>query len=94
MAYLVLPTFNYSFISILILFWNVIGSGGDYFTRSMRDLIKTYDPALVVLIETRISGADAERQIQGIGFGKEIRPLTKGKGVGLEAFRRGVLLAQ
>lgn len=68
MAYLVFPTFNYSFISILILFWNVIGSGGDYFTRSMRDLIKTYDQVLVVLIETRISGADAERQIQGIGF--------------------------
>lgn len=41
-------------------------SGGDYFTRSMRDLImrdliRTYDPALVVLIETRISGAGAER---------------------------------
>lgn len=53
-----------------ILVWNCRGAGNANFLRSIRDLIVTYHPVVVVLVETRLAGANAQRIISEIHFGE------------------------
>jgi hypothetical protein len=53
-----------------ILVWNCRGAGNANFLRSIRDLIVTYRPVVVVLVETRLAGANAQRVISEIHFGE------------------------
>lgn len=50
-----------------ILIWNCRGAGNANFLRSIRDLIVTYRPVVVVLVKTR---ANAQRVISEIHFGE------------------------
>ncbi|KAF7821806.1 reverse transcriptase [Senna tora] len=51
-----------------ILAWNVRGAANPEFRRVFRDMMPTYQPDMVLLTETRISGEHAENIIASLGF--------------------------
>lgn len=46
----------------------VRGAGGTYFKRAFRNICNTYNPKLVILTETRLSGERAYTIISSLGF--------------------------
>lgn len=51
-----------------LLCWNCRGAGELKFMRAIKDLIKLHEPSIVVLLEPKISGGDADQVIKEIGF--------------------------
>ncbi|KAL8152326.1 hypothetical protein V2J09_010086 [Rumex salicifolius] len=54
--------------NIKIVSWNTQGAGSRDFLRSLKDLIRTHDPSILVLLETRLSGDRADKVCHAIGF--------------------------
>ncbi|KAL8167004.1 hypothetical protein V2J09_008503 [Rumex salicifolius] len=48
--------------------WNVQGAGNKNFLNTLKDLIIMHDPAILVLLKTRISGEQADKVCEKIGF--------------------------
>ena len=55
-------------MKIQILFWNVQGAASKGFRRSFNTLIKNYGPFMVIIMELRISGKQADDFIKCSGF--------------------------
>lgn len=55
-------------MSFSIMFWNVQGATSKYFRQAFRTLIRSFNPAMVVLLEPRISGGKADAFIKFCGF--------------------------
>lgn len=72
-------------MSFSIMFWNVQGADSKYFRQAFRTLIRSFNPAMVVLLEPRISGSKADAFIKFCGFERSHR-------VGAEGFAGGIWL--
>jgi len=68
-----------------IITWNVQGAGSGDFLRVLKELIRLYDPKVLALFETKISGQQAEDVCNKIGFNGQVRVEAQG-------FRGGVWL--
>lgn len=51
-----------------ILVWNIRGAGSDSFLRTTRDLIRSHDPVVMLLVETKVNNSRADRIIWSLGF--------------------------
>lgn len=60
-----LPTYNFP---MKILIWNCRGAANPHFRRHFREIIKTHQPQMAVITETRISGDRAKRLSMNLGF--------------------------
>ncbi|KAF7803052.1 reverse transcriptase [Senna tora] len=58
---------------MIILAWNVRGAGGTDFKRIFRDMVNLHHPSVVILTETRLSGARADSVIPTLGFDSFIK---------------------
>lgn len=59
--------------SLSIMVWNTSGAGNNYFLNALHDLIRLYAPSVIALVEPRISGDDADRVCNRIGYDGRIR---------------------
>lgn len=50
-----------------VVVWNCQGAGNPKFYTIMKEYMREFDPTLVVLVETRVSGQTAEWAIKKIG---------------------------
>ncbi|XP_015934914.3 uncharacterized protein LOC107461000 [Arachis duranensis] len=48
--------------------WNVRGAASCAFRRTLKEFLRQYNPDIVILLETKVSGNNARRIIQGAGF--------------------------
>ncbi|KAJ8430840.1 LOW QUALITY PROTEIN: hypothetical protein Cgig2_034167 [Carnegiea gigantea] len=64
---------NNSVNNFTIHVWNVQGAGGDNFLHTLKEIIRRYDPKIVALVETRISGDRVEQVCRKIGFNNHHR---------------------
>lgn len=69
-----------------IIFWNTQGAGNEKFLRNIKELIHSYDPILVVLMETRISGITADNIIRKMGLLGNARVEARGFAGGFGLF--------
>lgn len=53
-----------------IICWNCRGASSGNFVRVMKELLRSYKPALVVLLKLKISGAVADRICKQIGMSR------------------------
>lgn len=60
-----LPTYSFP---MKILIWNCRGAANPLFRRHFREIIKTHQPQMAVITETRISGDRAKRLSMNLGF--------------------------
>ncbi len=60
-------------LSMKILLWNYRGVGNPNFQRNFAALMRYHHPAIVVLVETRISGQRAATFNTALGFDRVIR---------------------
>lgn len=51
-----------------LLSWNCRGAGDFKFMQAVKDLVQLHKPSIVVLLEPKISGGDADKVIKKIGF--------------------------
>lgn len=74
--FLIVPGYL-SFIILLmkcdIFVWNWQGAGNPKFYRFLKEYLRDFDPDVMVLVETRVSGIIAENAIKKIGFWKSHR---------------------
>lgn len=56
-----------------IVFWNVQESASKGFRRAFGTLINSFNPIIVVLLEPRISGSNADAFIKNCGFERSHR---------------------
>lgn len=61
-----------------ILMWNCQGVGNPKFHIFLKEYLRDFDPDVVVLVETRISGIKAEKVIRNIGWLKSHRVEARG----------------
>lgn len=61
------PLVNY-LTCLSIMFWNCQGATSKGFRLTFRNLIKTFNPAMVVVLEPRINGRKADAFIKNSGF--------------------------
>ncbi|PPD84828.1 hypothetical protein GOBAR_DD18234 [Gossypium barbadense] len=50
-----------------IIVWNCQGTGHPNFHRFLKEYLREFDPRVVVLVETRVSGVKADKVIKNIG---------------------------
>ena len=55
-------------MTISIMFWNVQGAASGNFWRAFKTILKNYNPSMVVVMETRVSGIKADEFIKKSGF--------------------------
>lgn len=63
---------------ITTIFWNAQGVASLFFRRSFYALVNNYKPVIVVLMEPRISGSNADNFIKNNGFDKSHRVEVEG----------------
>ncbi|KAL8152132.1 hypothetical protein V2J09_021940 [Rumex salicifolius] len=68
---------------INIITWNAQGARSKDFMQTLREIIRIHDPTILVLVETRMSGPQADKVCGDIGFDG----MTKAEAVG---FRGGI----
>ncbi|KAL8143889.1 hypothetical protein V2J09_016921 [Rumex salicifolius] len=61
-----------------IISWNIQGAGNKQFLHCLKDLIRMHDPTILVLLETRISGTQADKVCAQIGSDSLIRSEASG----------------
>ena len=66
--------------------WNVQGAGNARFLNTLKELIRKYDPTILVLVETKISGRQAEEVCKKIGFDGQFRIDAQGFSGGIWLF--------
>ncbi|KAL8150347.1 hypothetical protein V2J09_020155 [Rumex salicifolius] len=54
--------------NINIITWNVQGAGSREFMITLKELIRIHNPAILVMVETRLSGRQADKVRDTIGF--------------------------
>lgn len=79
--YPIFPSFN---MSIKILIWNVQGIGNKIPT--VKEIIRINQPTMVVLVETHLSGEQADRVCDRIGFSGKMRVDAQGYSGGIWMF--------
>ena len=65
-------------ISMKILLWNCRGAGNPNFRRNFVELMRYHQPSIVMLVETHISGQQAEIISMGLGFDSVVQSKAKG----------------
>lgn len=68
---------------IMILVWNLRGAIGEDFSLTLREMKKNLKPKVVVLLETRCSGAVAQKAIKKWGFRNQILEEARGLSGGI-----------
>ncbi|KAL8152224.1 hypothetical protein V2J09_009984 [Rumex salicifolius] len=63
---------------IKIITWNTQGAGSRMLMRTLKDIIRTHDPTILVLVETRLSGPQADKVCKEIGFDGIVRAQAVG----------------
>ena len=76
------PTSDHSFIMNIIV-WNCRGAMNPAFQRHVRELVRCHNPAILVIIETRIGGDRAREIIDRLPFDGAIHTETIGYASGL-----------
>ena len=69
-----------------ILVWNVQGAGNRHFMHILREHIRTHNPSIMALVETRISGTRAQVICNKTGFRKWFRVEAQGFQGGIWVF--------
>ncbi|KAL8159774.1 hypothetical protein V2J09_001311 [Rumex salicifolius] len=54
--------------NINIITWNAQGACSREFLITLKEIVRIHDPTILVLVETRISGSQANKVCRGIGF--------------------------
>lgn len=67
----------------MLLVWNARGAAGKAFCRALNELRKNWRPVIVVLLETRCSGCNAQRVIKKMGFSHQIIEEANGMSGGI-----------
>ncbi|KAL7263002.1 hypothetical protein ACSBR1_001214 [Camellia fascicularis] len=62
-----LPTMP-SMDSLKILIWNCRGAGNNNFKRNMRELIRTHNPGILILMETKVTYSSMGNFLNNLGF--------------------------
>ena len=70
------PTFSMFNMSIKILIWNVQGVGNK--VPMVKEVIRVNQPTMVVLVETHLSGEQADKVCSRIGFSGNLRVEAQG----------------
>lgn len=78
------PTFQNFNMSIKILVWNVQGIGSK--VHMVKEVIRINQPTMVVLVETHLSGEQAEKVCDKIGFSGKMRVEAQGFSGGIWMF--------
>uniref|UniRef100_A0A803NEW3 Uncharacterized protein n=1 Tax=Chenopodium quinoa TaxID=63459 RepID=A0A803NEW3_CHEQI len=81
------PMFN---MSLKIMIWNVQGIGNKL--AVLRELIRINDPSILALVETHISGEQAQKICDRIGFSGQFRVEAQGFSGGIWLFLRQELI--
>lgn len=84
-----LCTFSFLYISILImkcLIWNCCGCGKEDTVRVVKQLVRQFNPLIMVLLETKTSGNRADVQCDKFGFSRVYRVETDGLPAGIWLF--------
>jgi exonuclease III len=68
----------FNVLSMKVLLWNCRGAGNPNFRRNFADLMRSHQPTIVVLVETRISGQRAVEVSTALGFDRVIRSDAEG----------------
>ena len=63
-----LPLCVYYIMMMSVLFWNVQGAASHSFRQTFKSIIHSYKPAMVVIMELRISGRKTDNFIKINGF--------------------------
>ena len=63
MTYHLIPRNNFSLMT-----WKVQGAGSASFLNTLKEQIRKYDPTIMALVETKISGCQAAGVCAKIGF--------------------------
>jgi len=66
--------------------WNVQGAGSTSFLNTLKELIRKFDPKIVVIVETKISGRQAQEVCNKIGFEGQYRVKAQGFKGGIWTF--------
>lgn len=53
---------------LMIVVWNARGAAGKAFNQALKELKRHWKPKVVVLLETRCSGENAQRAIKRMSF--------------------------
>lgn len=72
------PTFPMFNMSIKVMVWNVQGVGNKL--AGIREVVRINDPTVLVLVETHISGEQAQRICDRIGYTGQTRAEAQGRG--------------
>jgi len=72
--------------------WNVQGAGSASFLNTLKELIRKYDPTIMALMETKISGRQAEAVCKKIGFDGHFRVDAQGFSGGIWLFWKSQLI--
>lgn len=75
-------------MSFFIMFWNVQGAAFKDFCLAFKTLIKSFNTAMVILLEPRISGSNADAFIKNYGFEHSHRWKQRDLLVGLDTLER------
>lgn len=78
------PSFTMFNMSIKLLIWNAQGAGNKMFV--IRELIRINRPSVLVLVETHLSGDQAQKVCEKIGFGGQLRVEAQGFSGGIWMF--------
>lgn len=63
--------------------WNVQGAANPNFHKLMKEYLHDFDPDLEVLVETKLSGVQANRVVKSIGMPKSHKVEAKGFSCGI-----------
>ncbi|KAL8158669.1 hypothetical protein V2J09_000206 [Rumex salicifolius] len=58
---------------IKIISWNTQGAGNRVFLNNLKDMIRSHDPDILILLDTKISGTQATKVCECIGFDSVVR---------------------
>ena len=68
-----LPLCVYYIMMMSVLFWNVQGAASYSFRQTFKTIIQSYKPAMVAIMEQRVSGRKADNFIKISGFDRSYR---------------------
>ncbi|KAL8129303.1 hypothetical protein V2J09_018458 [Rumex salicifolius] len=78
--------------NINIITWNAQGAGRKEFFITLKEIVRIHDPTILVLVETRISGSQADKVCQGIGFDGILRAEAIGFSGGISVLWRKAVI--
>ena len=63
---------SFCVVFLMIVVWNVRGAAGRDFALALKEIQRRYHAHIVVLVETRCSGSQAQKVIKKLGFSNSV----------------------